>query len=73
MSDPQIELWAEGLLPARRALHLAVCPGCLTTAERERKLFVRLARLERFAPGADFADRVIAQVRIPTASGGYER
>jgi hypothetical protein len=78
MSDPhltpdEIELWAEGLLPAARALHLAACSECLTTAERERTLFVQLARLERFAPGEDFADRVIAQVRIPTASGGYER
>ena len=71
MSEPHLtphetELWAEGLLPAARALHLATCPACLATAERERKLFVQLAQLERFAPSAGFADRVMARVRIGT-------
>jgi len=67
----EIELWAQGLLPAARALHLSQCAACLATAERERKLYVQLAQLERFAPSAEFADTVMAQVRIPTPSGGY--
>lgn len=60
----EIELWALGLLPAARALHLAQCAACLTAAERERNLFRELVQLERFAPSAGFVDRVIARVRI---------
>jgi hypothetical protein len=65
LTPDEIELWALGLLPAARALHLAQCAACLTTAERERKLYRELAQLERFAPSAEFADRVIARVEIP--------
>ena len=71
LNPDEIELWALGLLPAARALHLAQCAACLTAAERERKLFREIAQLERFAPSADFADRVIARVRIPTPSGQF--
>ena len=82
MSDPaalqhltpdEIELWAEGLLPAARALHLPHCAACLVTAEQERRFHLQLARVERFAPSRDFAERVMASVRIPTPSGGFER
>jgi hypothetical protein len=65
LNSDEIELWALGLLPAARALHLAECAACLTAAERERKLFRELAQLERFAPSAGFVDRVIARVQIP--------
>ena len=71
LTPDEIELWAQGLLGAERAIHLAECPACLATAERERKLLLELVQLPRFAPSADFADRVIAQVRIPTPSGGF--
>jgi hypothetical protein len=73
LNPDEIELWALGLLPAVRALHLAECSPCLTAAERERKLFRDLVQLERFAPSAEFADKVMAQVRIPTPSAGFER
>lgn len=69
LSPEEIDLWAEGLLPARRAIHLADCAPCHETAERERRLFVALARLERLTPGPEFADRVMATVKIPQASG----
>jgi hypothetical protein len=72
LNPDEIEQWAIGLLPGARALHLAQCPACLTTAERERKLFQDLAQLERFAPSADFVERVMAHVRITTHSGGYK-
>jgi len=68
----EIEQWALGLLGAARALHLAQCPECLAAAERERKLYRELAQLGRFAPEPGFADRVMAQVRIPTPSGGFK-
>jgi hypothetical protein len=67
LNPDEIELWALGLLPAARALHLAQCAACLTAAERERKLFRELIQLERFAPSAGFAEKVMARVQILTA------
>jgi hypothetical protein len=64
--DPdEIELWALGLLPAARALHLAQCAACLATGARERKLFRDLVALERFAPATEFVERVMARIKIP--------
>jgi hypothetical protein len=64
----EVDSWAEGLLSATRALHLAVCPTCLARAERERRFFRALARLEQLAPSATFADQVVAKTRIPHTS-----
>ena len=64
----EIEQWAEGLLPAARALHLSECPACAAKAERERRLFLALARLERPAPSDGFAERVISRIHIPHGS-----
>lgn len=72
LNPDEIEQWALGLLPAARALHLAACAPCLAAAERERQLFRDLVQLERFAPSPNFVERVMAQVRIPTHSGGYK-
>ena len=65
LNPDEIELWALGLLPAARALHLAQCAPCLTSAEAERKLYRELVQLERFAPSAGFAERVLARVEMP--------
>jgi len=81
MSDPlmqhltaeETELWAQGLLPAARDVHLAQCAECRTTAERERKLLRELAQLPRFTPEFGFAERVMAKVKIPTPSGPHFR
>lgn len=67
----EIELWAEGLLGAAGALHLAECSLCREEAERERRLVLQLARLPHFAPAASFADHVMGQVRVPTPSGDF--
>ncbi|HXQ28325.1 MAG TPA: hypothetical protein VN848_03570 [Gemmatimonadales bacterium] len=69
LSPEEIALWAEGLLPARRAIHLADCARCRETAERERRLFVALARVERLTPSREFADGVMATVNSPQGSG----
>jgi len=69
----EMELWADGLLPAARSLHLADCSRCLASAERERQLFLALARLERFSPSAGFADRIMGMVRIPEAAARRPR
>jgi hypothetical protein len=78
MTDPtlhlttdEIELWAQGLLPAARTMHLAECSLCRVEAARERKVILELVQLPRFAPRAGFADRVMAQVKIPTPSGDW--
>ncbi len=72
LTPDEIELWAQGLLAAARTVHLAECPECLATAERERKLVRELAQLPRFAPSPKFVDRVMAHVRIPTPSGDFK-
>lgn len=69
MTPEEVQLWAEGLLPAARVPHLADCQACLQVAERERTFVVELARLPRLAPREGFADRVLARVQIPTPSG----
>lgn len=71
LTTDEIELWAQGLLGATQALHLAECSLCLAEAERERRLQLALAQLPRFAPRAGFAERVMARVRIPTPSGDF--
>jgi hypothetical protein len=73
LTPEEVEQWAVGLLRAARAIHLAQCAECLATAERERQFFRALAQLTRFGPAAGFADRVMAKVRLPTPSGGFER
>ncbi len=81
MSDLQIqhltpdetELWAQGLLPAARDLHVAQCGECRAGAERERTLLRELAQLTRFAPEFGFVERVMAKVKIRTPSGKFEK
>jgi hypothetical protein len=73
LTPDEVELWAQGLLPAARDIHVAQCAECRATAERERKLLRELAQLPRFGPEFGFADRVMAHVRIPTPSGNYNQ
>ncbi|PYP39710.1 MAG: hypothetical protein DMD48_05610 [Gemmatimonadetes bacterium] len=71
LTTDEIELWAQGLLPAARAIHLAECSLCRVEADRERKVILELVQLPKFAPSAGFADRVMARVKVPTASGDW--
>ena len=64
LTTDEIELWAQGLLPAARAMHLADCSLCRVEADRERKVILELVQLPHFAPNAGFADRVMAQVKV---------
>ena len=73
LTTDELELWAQGLLSAARAFHLADCSLCREIAERERKVILALVQLPGFAPSAGFADRVMAKVRVPTPSGDGER
>jgi hypothetical protein len=71
LTADEIELWAQGLLGAARAIHLADCTLCREEAGRERKVMLELVQLPRFTPAAGFADRVMARVKVPTPSGDY--
>ena len=71
LTTDEIELWAQGLLPAARAMHLADCSLCRVEADRERKVILELVQLPHFAPRAGFADRVMAKVRVATPSGDW--
>ena len=66
LTPDELELWAQGLLPAVRDIHLAQCDECRALGARERKLFRELAQLPRFAPEFGFVERVMAKVKVPT-------
>jgi len=72
LTPDELELWAQGLLPAARDIHLAQCAECRVLGDRERKLFRELARLPRFAPEFGFVERVMGHVRIPSPSNEFE-
>jgi hypothetical protein len=71
LTTEEIELWAQGLLPATRAMHLADCSLCRVEAERERRVILELVQLPQFSPSTGFVDRVMAKVKVPTPSGGW--
>ena len=71
LTTDEIELWAQGILGAARALHLADCSLCRELGDRERKIILALVQLPSFAPAAGFADRVMAKVKVPTPSGDF--
>jgi hypothetical protein len=72
LTTEEIDLWAQGLLGAARALHLADCSLCRDIADRERKVILALVQLPAFVPSAGFADRVMAKVKVPTPSGDFQ-
>src|ERR1051325_11096033 len=59
LTSDELELWAQGLLPAARDIHLAQCGECRVLGDRERKLFRELARLPRLAPGVGVVERAV--------------
>lgn len=65
----RLQDFVEGVLPARQLArvrtHLDGCAPCAREAEAWHATLRGLDTLERFAPGGDFADRVMARVRIP--------
>jgi predicted anti-sigma-YlaC factor YlaD len=73
LTPEEIELWAQGLLPAAREGHLVTCAECRTAAAQERKLIRELAQLTRFAPEFGFVERVMAKVTIPAPSSPHFR
>jgi hypothetical protein len=64
LSSDDIDAWLAGELPAGPRLHLEHCPDCRDRLEGEQEVVRQLAALAHFAPSGDFADQVMAQVRI---------
>ena len=66
--NDRLQDFVEGLLPARRAArvrtHLEACGACAHEAIAWQGLLARLDGVERFAPSADFPDRVMAHVHV---------
>lgn len=64
--------FVDGVLPARALArvesHLGACATCASDAEGWRSVVARLDVLERFEPAPDFADRVMARIRMPQAA-----
>lgn len=68
LAETILEQLAEDTLPAAEAadvaLHLERCGRCAAELEGHRALYGMLSELPRFAPSPDFADAVMARVRI---------
>lgn len=67
-----LELFAEeALAPGEQeevAAHVAGCAHCAAEVASHQALFSELAALPRLAPSPDFADLVMARVRVPQPS-----
>jgi hypothetical protein len=64
ISPDDVENWLSGTLDAERTRHLDLCPECFDRAQAEREIVEQLAALPLMSPSAEFADRVMASVRI---------
>ena len=64
LSPDDVENWLSGILDAERTRHLDLCPTCFDRAQAEREIVEQLAALPLMGPSPDFADRVMASVRI---------
>lgn len=64
LSPDDVENWLSGTLDAERTRHLDLCPECFDRAQAEREIVEQLAALPLMSPSAQFADRVMASVRI---------
>lgn len=68
LTPDDLDLWIDGLLPARREAHLRDCPECQALADAERVLVLRLQQVPLFNPAPGFSERVMHRVRIPVTS-----
>ena len=72
MDRPQAdESWDDHYRDERDAAYLYRALAAVE-ADRERKVILELVQLPHFAPTAGFADRVMAQVKVPTPSDSWK-
>ncbi len=71
-ADARIQDFVEGLLPVRQAArvrtHLDTCAGCAGEAAAWRSVLDQLQTLDRLSPSEGFSQRVMSEIRIPTAA-----
>ncbi|CAN5690048.1 hypothetical protein BH23GEM6_BH23GEM6_05530 [soil metagenome] len=71
LTESALEQLADGVLPDAAAAqaneHLERCAGCRSEFEVYRAMIAALSDLPRFAPSVEFADAVMARVRIAPA------
>ena len=71
ISADRLQGMLEGLVPARQVArmetHLSSCGQCAKQADAWRSVFATLDRLPRLEPGDQFAKRVMAGMRMPSA------
>jgi len=69
LTDETLEAYCDGALDvgvqASVETHVFRCGRCRVELDEWRSLFTMLSALPRFAPSAEFADLVMASVRIP--------
>lgn len=72
-----VQDFLEGILPARQAArvrsHLDGCGVCAAEAASWQTVLTRLDGLERLAPSGGFADRVMAEVRVPAPAPAAQK
>jgi hypothetical protein len=68
LGPEELDLYLDGRLPGNRTSHLETCEQCRTAAEETREVVAQLRALPRLAPGARFADLVMARVGLAGAA-----
>lgn len=69
LSPADIEAWLEGKLPLSASTHVGGCEECRMLLLAERQTIETLHQLPRLAPALGFADRVMAEVKLPSLAG----
>ena len=64
LSSDDVENWLNGTLGLEPARHLDLCAECMDRVQVEREIVEQLASLPALAPSVEFADRVMASVKI---------
>jgi anti-sigma factor RsiW len=71
-SEERLQELADGLLPARQVArvrtHMESCPACARNAAQWSSVFAALDRVGHLAPAPDFADTVMARVRVQASA-----
>jgi hypothetical protein len=65
LGPDELEAWLAGVRAPALLRHLEECSACFELVRAEEALVVELGTLPLHAPGPDFADRVMASVRVP--------
>ena len=65
LGPDELEAWLAGVRAPALLRHVEECSACFELVRAEEALVVDLDALPLHAPGPDFADRVMASVRVP--------